>query len=102
MVFLAIYVDDILITGSNEEEIESLKIFLDIQFKIKDLGSLHYFLGIEAIRQSNGILLTQQKYAVDMLAEFNCAKLKSFSSPLPVGIKLHIDDSPPIDDPTMY
>lgn len=70
--------DDILVTGTDVEETQSLKEFLDSQFNIKDLGSLYFLLGIEAVRKYNGILLTQQKFTIDTLADFYCEKLKSF------------------------
>lgn len=44
VVFLVVYVDDILVTVMNTKEIQSLRIFFNAQFKIKDLGDLHYFL----------------------------------------------------------
>ncbi|KAI3524445.1 hypothetical protein L1887_03100 [Cichorium endivia] len=56
IVIVAIYVDDILVTGNNEDEILNLKSFLDEQFKIKDLGLIHFFLGIEFNKISDGMV----------------------------------------------
>ena len=63
------YVDDIVITGSNVDGISSLKAFLNSQFQTKDLGPLKYFLGIEVMRSKKGIFLTQRKYVLDLLKE---------------------------------
>jgi hypothetical protein len=66
---LAVYVDDIVITGDDVEEIKSLKKKLGRAFEVKDLGPLRYFLGIEIARSSKGIVLSQMKYVLDLLAE---------------------------------
>ena len=66
-VFLGVYVDDILLTGNDEVELQALKVYLDKVFKIKDLGSVNYFLGIEIIHATEGLLLTQRKFAKDLL-----------------------------------
>lgn len=50
--------DDILLTGNNEDDLHALKLFLDTEFKIKDLGHLHYFLGTEALRESTGMIIS--------------------------------------------
>ena len=57
----AVYVDDIIVTGTNLSDIEELKSHLHHQFSIKDLGKLNYFLGIEVGYTSEGILLSQNK-----------------------------------------
>lgn len=71
-VFLAllVYVDDIIVTGNNLGEIEKFKMFLKSKFKIKDLGKLKYFLGIEVVDTDNGICLNQRKYVFDLLSEY--------------------------------
>lgn len=60
--FLLVYVDDIQVTSSSQSFLSSLISDLNATFCLKDLGSLHYFLGIEAIFTPNGLSLTQTKY----------------------------------------
>lgn len=61
VVFLLIYVDDLVITGNDEVLIKELKGILNQNFKIKDLGKLKYFLGLEILRSKDGIFLNQRK-----------------------------------------
>nr|GFB14511.1 putative reverse transcriptase, RNA-dependent DNA polymerase [Tanacetum cinerariifolium] len=56
------HVDDMVITGNDEEEIKRLKEGLFTEFKMKDLGNLKYFLGIEVLRLPKGIFICQKKY----------------------------------------
>jgi hypothetical protein len=58
---LAVYVDDIVITGDDAIEIRHLKDNLSEQFEVKDLGQLKYFLGIKIARSPKGIFLSQRK-----------------------------------------
>ncbi|CAN6717067.1 unnamed protein product [Malus baccata var. baccata] len=84
-----IYVDDLIITGDNESEIEALKRSLHCTFSIKDLGRLKYFLGIEMATSHKGLFLSQRKYAVDLLSEANLTDCKPAITP--VDSKLKID-----------
>jgi histone deacetylase 1/2 len=65
--FMLIYVDDIIVVSSSAEATTVLLHNLSTHFALKDLGELHFFLGIEVKKCSNGILLTQEKYAKDLL-----------------------------------
>ena len=59
LVSILLYVDDLVITGTNLDEIDRVKLQLTATFDMKDLGALHYFLGIEVIRTLEGILISQ-------------------------------------------
>ncbi|PNX64837.1 retrovirus-related Pol polyprotein from transposon TNT 1-94, partial [Trifolium pratense] len=67
--YLLVYVDDIIITGNDEAEIQRLKQHLSLHFQTKDLGPLKYFLGIEVAQSKTGVAITQRKYALDILEE---------------------------------
>jgi len=55
--YLLVYVDDILLTGSNSLLLQRLIQLLSSEFKLRDLGSVHYFLGIEVQSASMGLML---------------------------------------------
>jgi hypothetical protein len=92
---LIVYVDDIIITGNSEEEICSLKYFLNQQFEVKDLGPLKYFLGIEVARSSKGIILSQRKYTMDLLSDYGLLGCKPVSTPLDNAVNFGKDDNGP-------
>ncbi|GJT44221.1 ribonuclease H-like domain-containing protein [Tanacetum coccineum] len=96
---LLVYVDDIIVTGSNLHEIEKFKEFLKTRFMIKDLGKLKYFLGIKVVDTDNGICLSQRKYCLDLLYEFGLFACKLFAIPLEQNIS--ISNEPTINDPVI-
>lgn len=100
--FLAVCVDDILVTGNDTMEITVVKHYLDCTFKIKDLWRLHYFLGIEFNYVQDGIVLSQTKFILDMLTEFDCSSLSSVVSPLDSNTKLAPKVGSLLDDPSAY
>lgn len=65
--FILVKMDDIIITGNSPTAITSFIKDLDHHFSIKDLGPLHYFLGVEVSPSSVGLHLSQIKYARDLL-----------------------------------
>lgn len=98
-VFVPVYVDDSLITGNCKLVIDSFKKFLHDKFRIKDLGVLHYFLGLEANATSQGVCLNQHKYAVELISEFGLSASKLAKVPMEQAVKL--DDVITDNDPAM-
>jgi hypothetical protein len=75
-IFLLVYVDDIVITSSSPSATTALLDDLRSEFALKDLGVLHYFLGIQVKRTSEGISLSQEKYAAEILSKARMDKCK--------------------------
>ncbi|PHT55290.1 hypothetical protein CQW23_03776 [Capsicum baccatum] len=99
---VAVYVDDLLLTSDNAQELSDLKSFLHSKFQIKDLGQIHYFLGMEIMREPIGFIITQSKFTRDLLSEFDCSSLPTVSTPLDPFIKLTDASETPLLDPTIY
>ena len=89
--YMLVYVDDIVITGSTPAAVHRLVASLSDSFPIKDLGALDYFLGLETSCNSGGMSLTQHKYALDLLHRINMENCNSASTPLDIGKKLARD-----------
>ncbi|XP_015166295.1 uncharacterized mitochondrial protein AtMg00810-like [Solanum tuberosum] len=102
LVFVAVCVDDVIITGTDIIEITSLKNSLHNEFKIKDLGRLQYFLGLEILYKDSGVIISQRKFTIDLLHEFDCSDCKSVSSPLESTVKLKAGEGILLTDPTYY
>ena len=79
-------------------EIQSMKSLLDAKFKIKDLGNLKYFLGMEVARTSKGIALYQCKYTLDLLQDTDLLGAKPVSTPTEYTLKLSKDSGDPLLD----
>nr|ADK92880.1 retrotransposon 4 protein [Hypericum perforatum] len=96
-VIILVYVDDILITGSNKGMIDDLKLQLHNRFDIKDLGKLKYFLGVEFAYLSKGVFMGQRKYVLDLLKESGKLKSKPVSTLIETNFNVP-KDSPLIAD----
>ncbi|KAJ4755932.1 polyprotein [Rhynchospora pubera] len=101
-IIVLVYVDDIIITGDNQGLINTCIAHLHTQFAIKDLGSLHYFLGIAVTTTSEGLHLSQSKYIHDLLQKTNMLNAKPTTTPIATGISLTPGDSEPFSDPHLY
>ncbi|GKA32140.1 RmlC-like cupins superfamily protein [Tanacetum coccineum] len=90
---LLVYVDNILIARNDRSLINHLKTNLHTKFSIKDLGPLHYYLGIEFLRNKDGLALTQRKYALDLVTYVGLLDIKPSATPLDPNKKLTPDNA---------
>lgn len=99
---LLVYVDDIILTGSCVKQIAKVKDYLASQFKLKDLGHLNYFLGIEIARSSAGIYIHQRKYALSLLETTGLLGAKPSSIPMEAHLKLQDSTGCALSDASVY
>jgi hypothetical protein len=90
--FMLIYVDDIIVVSSSDHAVTTLLQDLQKEFALKDLGSLHYFLGIEINSVPGGILLSQEKYVNDLLKKVGMRGCKAASIPMATSEKLSLHE----------
>ena len=101
-VALLIYVDDVIVVGNNTEKIHQMKRQLDDEFSIKDLDQLKYFLGIEVAKTSDGLVLSQRKYTLDILKDSGMLGCRPSAFPFEQGTKLDKGDEEARVDATQY
>ena len=99
---LLIYVDDFILTGNNSEVCGKFKAYLHSCFKIKDLGPLKYFLGIEVAPESKGLFLCQRKYALEIIDECGLLGAKPTEFPMETNHKLALAKGHALADVTSY
>ena len=88
-IYLIVYVDDIVITGSDRDGIQKLKQHLFSHFQTKDLGKLKYFLGNEVAQSNSGVVISQRKYALDILTDTGMLDCKLVDTPMDPNVKLY-------------
>ena len=101
LLIILLYVDDLILTG-DELLILSCKDDLAKKFEMKDLGLLHYFLGLEIWQCSDGLFVSQGKYAWEILEKFNMHGCKPVDTPLPSGWRKEDATSAEVVDATVY
>jgi hypothetical protein len=100
--FLLIYVDDIIVTGNSLSAITHLISCLKQSFAMKDLGPLHYFLGIHVQPLLGGLHLSQTKYVSELLDRVHMTRAKPAKTPIPAGSQLSQHDGDPLPNATEY
>jgi hypothetical protein len=86
LVILVLYVDDLFLTRE-EHFIAQIKRELSVEFEMKDLGPMHYFLGLKVWQKPGEIFLSQSRYAFDVLRRFGMLDCKSMTTPMISNLK---------------
>ncbi|WZZ19965.1 hypothetical protein YC2023_121352 [Brassica napus] len=102
LLYMLIYVDDIILTGNNQTHLNNFITSLSTRFSLKDLGQLSYFLGIEAHYSSQGLLLTQHRYIADLLHRNKMEDCNTVPTPMCPYKPLTLSSGTPLKDPTQY
>ena len=97
VLYVNIYVDDLVFIGNDEQLMEEFKTSMKAEFEMTDLGKMRYFLGIEVIQNSAGIHISQKKYAVEVLTRFKMMECNAFVNPIVPGSRLTHDNSKGVD-----
>jgi len=100
VIYLVLYVDDMLLIGNDKEIIQDLKTQLFSKFDMKDLGAANYILGMEIKRDraNRKLWLNQRKYVETILQRFNMQDSKPVNVPIPVGVKLSAEQCPKTEE----
>nr|GEV60951.1 retrovirus-related Pol polyprotein from transposon TNT 1-94 [Tanacetum cinerariifolium] len=93
LLYILVYVDDIIVTGNNKGTIDNIISQLGSTFVLKDLGPLNSFLGIKSAPHVSSILLSQKKYILELLQSAGLSNCDPVSSPMVTSSSLSLDDN---------
>jgi hypothetical protein len=100
-IILLLYVDDLFLIGE-QNLITECKKRLASEFEMKDLGLMHYFLGLEVCQSPKRIFHNQGKYMVKILKRFDMLECKPMNTPMEGKLKLLVNTSSDLIDATLY
>lgn len=92
VLIVSLYMDDLIFTGNDESIFEEFKHSMKHEFDVVDHGKMSYFLGLEVLQKSDGIFISQKKYALEVLHRFGMHKSNSVFNPIVPGYKLGKDE----------
>jgi hypothetical protein len=102
MAYLLLYVDDIILTAKHTTTLHNIISSLHREFSMSDLGDIHHFLGVNVIRHSNGLFLSQQQYALEILERAKMLNCNPIPTLVDTGSKLSSQDGQPVSDHSLY
>ncbi|KAL5555674.1 hypothetical protein UlMin_037910 [Ulmus minor] len=102
IMIILVYVDDILITGNSQDQVDFLITRLHSTFALRDLGQLSYFLGVEVTYDDTSLHLCQTKYIADLLERNDMMDCKPVKTPGTIGKNLSKYDGEMFEDETKY
>ncbi|XP_052483029.1 uncharacterized protein LOC128036174 [Gossypium raimondii] len=102
LLVVSLYVEDLLVMGSNDEALLEFKLSMQKEFDMSDLGLMSYFLGMEIHQRKVDIFISQEKYALNVLRKFKLEFCRGLGSPMPLKLKLSKNNGEKICDPSIY
>ena len=102
IILISLYVDELIITRNAGKLIDDIKEQMSQVFEMKDLGELHYCLGLEVWKNAGQTFVCQSKYVRDVLKRFKMDQCKSSTVPMQQNVKLSCDDGSKEVNSTMY
>jgi hypothetical protein len=102
MAYLLLYVDDIVLTASSQDLLRRIITALQKAFYMKDISTLHHFLGLVVEQHSEGLFLSHQQYALDILERAGMSDCKPCSTPVDSHAKVSAMIGTIVSDPTQY
>ena len=100
-IILLLYVDDLFLI-INEKQITYGKKNLVEEFKMKDIGLMHYLLWLEVWKSPKGVFLNQGNYVIEILKRFDMLDCKFMATPMDTNLKLLFDETSKLMDMTQY
>jgi hypothetical protein len=100
--YLLLYVDDIILTATTTTLLHSIIKSPHSEFAMSDLGDIHHFLGINVHRTPEGLFLSQQQYALEILDRANMLSCNPITTPVDTRSKLSATDGARFSDPSLY
>jgi hypothetical protein len=102
ILILVLYVDDLLITGCSTSSISAVKRILHDRFLMKNMGPLHYFLGLDISQDDSSINISQHKYDWDLMEIFHMVDYRFAPTPFLSRVRLEDGRDNPLVDNTLY